>query len=456
MAINMVRWMVVAAAVNWLAAAPAARGQSATADVETSDGTSDGNEKIALIRELMRRRGGDPAAAAQLIQLARDYSPATTAELFYELATAHERAGNIDLAAETRQLLSERFPEEPAGAAAALWLVRLYASSEVAWAHRRVDAGLSVGSGTLVPKGAMPSEEDAGADGGVVPASATVAADAPSDGAAYALYVANRAAGGRGAAELDPALVYQRSVAARLAGESKLARGMLTSLKHGRAGDPWCDAARVEATLQEAPREEPRKPWAPCVAATAPPHLDGKLGDPCWQAAAVGLGDPAAKTAPLTGPAEVRWAYDDEYLYVGVMCAKARHVDYSRDDAPRTADGADDQRDRVRLVLDVDRDYATWYELTIDSRGWPASRCWGDATWNPEWFLAAGDDAVSWTAEAAIPWSELAARAPQAGDVWACHLERRVPGVGTQAWPEALLREPTPAQFGLLRFEAGP
>ena len=76
--------------------------------------------------------------------------------------------------------------------------------------------------------------------------------------------------------------------------------------------------------------------------------------------------------------------------------------------------------------------------------------------WNTIWTARVRRVKDGWTAEAAIPWSELAAHSPQAGDVWACHLERRVPGVGAQAWPEALLREPTPAQFGLLRFEAGP
>ena len=31
------------------------------------------------------------------------------------------------------------------------------------------------------------------------------------------------------------------------------------------------------------------------------------------------------------------------------------------------------------------------FELLIDSRGWTADRCWGDAAWNPEWFVAAGE-----------------------------------------------------------------
>lgn len=456
---KIVRWIVTAVAVSLLPLAPQAMGQSAPAggDVDGLPRASEpGDDKVALIRELMRRRGGDGAAAAQLIQLAREYSPATTAGLFEELATAHQRAGDINLAAQTRQLLVEQFPDEPAAAQATLWLVRLYASSEVAWAHRPADAPPKLGTGTLVPSAEATTADGAASNAGGEVAQASATSDkSPSDAAAYALFVANKATVGRPAAEQDPALVFQRSVAARLAGEEKLARGYLSTLKHGLAGNPWCDAARVEGALADSPKDPPPKAAMRCALAATPPRLDGKLDDACWQAAALGLGDPAAKTAALTGPAEVRLAYDGEFLYVGLMCAKARNVDYRRDDSPRTPDGADDQRDRVRLLLDLDRDYATWYELTVDSRGWPASRCWDDASWNPEWFMATDDDAVSWTAEIAIPLAELAARPPRAGDAWACQIERRAPGAGSQAWPEALPREPTPAQFGLLLFDAG-
>lgn len=417
---------------------------------------AESDEKVSLMRELMRRRGGDPAAAAQLIQLARQCSPTVAAGLFDDLATAHQRDGDLNLAAETRQLLIERFPDEPAAAAATLWLVRLYASSEVARAHRRAEATPKLGMGKLVPYEGAATDDDATPDGGEQTSQASApGVEPPNEAAAYALFVASKATGGRPAMEQDPALVFQRSVAARLAGEEKLSRGALTSLKHAGPANPWCDAARVEAALAESPSDPPPKAAMHCTRTTAPPQLDGRLDDDCWKAGALGLGDPAAKTAVLFGPAEVRLAYDSEFLYVAVLCAKASGGEYESDDAPRTHDGADDNRDRVRLLLDLDRDYATWFELVVDSRGWTADRCWDDAAWNPEWFVAAKTDAACWTIEAAIPLAELASKAPQAGDAWACQVERRVPGVGAQAWPEALANEPTPAQFGLLLFDAG-
>ena len=68
--------------------------------------------------------------------------------------------------------------------------------------------------------------------------------------------------------------------------------------------------------------------------------------------------------------------------------------------------------DRVDLFLDLDRDFATVYRLTIDHRGWTGESCWNDATWNPTWFVANRSEDGAWTAEAAIPFAELA---PQPG-----------------------------------------
>ena len=67
----------------------------------------------------------------------------------------------------------------------------------------------------------------------------------------------------------------------------------------------------------------------------------------------------------------------------------------------------------MTLLLDVDRDYATWWQLSVDHRGRPAASCFGDATWNPQWYIAAGGDESWWTVEAAIPLAELAPHGPR-------------------------------------------
>src|SRR5262245_39994651 len=58
-------------------------------------------DQAKLVRELMRRRGGDGAAAAQLVQMSREFDPDIAAESFEVLADAHLAAGQLNLAADT-------------------------------------------------------------------------------------------------------------------------------------------------------------------------------------------------------------------------------------------------------------------------------------------------------------------------------------------------------------------
>ena len=407
-------WIIL----SGMAAAQLAEGVAATAHVEDGEGNQAFN-RPRLVRELMRRRGGDAAATAQLIQLCRGFDPKMTAACFEELAQAHQAAGNINLAADARALLVQTLPGEPAAREALLWLVRLYASSEVAHMHR--------------PSGALTPED---ADRGL---------------ATYGYALAGDFAGTTSSAA-PPPLVCVRAVAARRAGLTKPAAALLTPLEHLKAGDPWGDCARAEEWLAGSREGPPPKPLARCTPAPARPQLDGVLDEACWQ------GDAVIEIGPADGaPAYVRLAYDGEYLYLATTCAKLDGVDYARDDALRQHDGDLAERDRVTVVLDADRDYVTGFELTIDSRGWTGDRCWGDAAWNPEWYVASGEGELpsgpAWTAEAAIPWRALAIRAPRTGEAWACSAFREAPGVDVKHWAGGEATTNGPEAFGLLRFE---
>ncbi|MBW8884917.1 MAG: hypothetical protein JF612_09120 [Planctomycetia bacterium] len=146
-------------------------------------------------------------------------------------------------------------------------------------------------------------------------------------------------------------------------------------------------------------------------------------------------------------------AFDEEYLYVGISCRKAPDGDYSAKEGLRTSDNDLSARDRVTIMLDIDRDYASYWQLTIDHRGWPVESCFGDMTWNPQWFIAAAGDEQYWTAEAAIPLAELTPKKPQLRDVWAIGLQRVVPRVGFQSFTTPAAVNPRPEGFGLMVFE---
>jgi hypothetical protein len=258
----------------------------------------------------------------------------------------------------------------------------------------------------------------------------------------YALHLATQGMSRQAKLADNPALIFQRAVAARRAGQAKASQSLLSPLRHREADDPWGQCARAEQWLAEARSGEAPKVVTLCRNAEARPRLDGILNEACWQA------DAAGATA-----AGVRWAHDAEYLYVAVQCDMLPSVTYPAEPGARPRDGDVERHDHVRLLVDVDRDYASWFELLVDSRGWTADRCWGDAAWNPKWFVAQGasPDGTAWTIEAAIPLGELTARPPVAGEAWACSSSRMAPGAERPATdgPESV----GPQGFSLLLFE---
>ena len=111
-------------------------------------------------------------------------------------------------------------------------------------------------------------------------------------------------------------------------------------------------------------------------------------------------------------------------------------------------------RDRVDILLDMDRDYQTYYRFQIDHRGCLAEDCWGDKTWNPKYFVAFNATETGWTAEIAIPLVELTGDRPAHGRTWAANVSRIVPGKGIQSWSGPADDTPRPEGMGLLQFRS--
>jgi hypothetical protein len=375
--------------------------------------------RLELDKQLVRRKGGDASALSEAVQLSRDLTPSDAIRLYDAVASAHLEAGSLDLAAEARRALVERWPEQPAAREALRWLVRLYSSSEVVHARRRRDEGLS----------------DA-ADGN--PAQL----DKPL--LTYAVHLSANVAALGAPGSKDSAIAFQRAVAVRRLGDEKTALAALTSIEHASADDPWRGPALVENWLAEGREGACPLPTIVCRRIAAPPRLDGRLDDDCWRTEQEAEDQDAAT--------RVRFACDDEYLYAAISCRKSPDVEYPVDDRPRPRDGDVEEHDHVWLRVDVDRDYATCFELGVDSRGWTADRCWDDAAWNPAWYVAAGETAeggaARWTVEWAAPFNELGGRSPQSGDAWAVKWDRGLPGAGPQG-----VASDGPAGFRVLLFE---
>lgn len=226
---------------------------------------------------------------------------------------------------------------------------------------------------------------------------------------------------------------------------------------------PWYEAALTElAFLQsvrgalpkgETPLEPPaqRKRAVLCSWTSQPPYLDGVLQDAVWQTVQpIPLFNALGQTSESFST-EARLAYDQRFLYIALHC---RHPEGHQRDAVRPRRRDDDLRpyDRVSILLDLDRDYVTCYHFQVDQRGCVNEECWGDPSWNPQWYVASRSTATAWEAEIAIPWSELVREPPNSRQVWAINLVRIIPNHGVQAASSPAGVVPRPEGMALLHF----
>jgi hypothetical protein len=249
----------------------------------------------------------------------------------------------------------------------------------------------------------------------------------------------------------DPRFRFPLVSAYQLHGQEKLSEQFVASLAARGSDDPWSLCAASEQCLQ-AKKGIPPKPSIACTGAATRPKLDGRLDDALWLGAkSVSL--TSAKPGDANWPADVALAHDEEFLFVAISARKSDGGDYTADDSPRSHDADMSARDRVEIHLDIDRDYTSYWTLVVDCRGFTGDRVFGDATWNPTWYVARGGDEQFWTAEIAIPFSQLASQAPKARDTWAVGIQRIVPNVGFQSATQPASVEVLPEGFGLLGFE---
>jgi photosystem II stability/assembly factor-like uncharacterized protein len=237
---------------------------------------------------------------------------------------------------------------------------------------------------------------------------------------------------------------------------------------------PWRRCALAELWLANRTGEAP-KPVLYCRSTDRRPYLDGKLDDACWASAKSArlravMDEQSRRETGRSGgrtgedantpeiekryPTEVRMAHDVDFLYVAVRCGHpaGQSVEPAK---VKTRDQEMRKNDRVSILLDLDRDYATCFHLQVDQRGCVLEDCWGDRTWDPRWFVAIHREPTAWTAEIAIPRSALTSDHVTAGNAWAANFVRVLPGLGVQAFslpaeaPEVALR---PEGMGLILF----
>lgn len=427
------------------------------------------------IEQLLQRSQGNAPWGAQVNQMIDGLSPDESGQLLVQLADGYRKAGRLDLAADTYFLFARRAPDHPLVDPALNWLVHFYASSEVA--HR-----LSTRAATNIRQDFNHAQSDeVAAETGqreISQTSATAPANStsptitltPDDRRRRAIQLTDYLKTARPAVYAEPSLRFAEVAAQRHLGFANPAKRFYLTLRQLPDNNEWRQCATTEEWLEKAGDVPPPKKLATCRRAAERPHLDGQLVEAVWNTADhIYLRDDNLPPRPGETPgegssaADVRITHDAEFLYVAITCPKAENVVYHADDSSRPRDADLRQHDRVSIRIDLDRDFSTAFELTVDSRGWTNDVCWGDAAWDPTWYVAAASDESTWTVEAAIPLAELAEKPPTARDVWAIAARRTIPRTGYQTWSAASNRgdaahgeaasDDSPTQFGLLLFE---
>jgi len=389
-------------------------------------------EKRRIMQAILERANGDPqdgaALLAQADKLTRELDPDSSAQILCHLAQRYYQSGQWQLAARAFELLAGRHPEHSFTQAALVWLVQYYASGEAEW---RVQGGERF----MVRQASAPATDPSQQE------------NRPELAAA----LGKRIEQSRPMLFAEPSIGFPLAVADRQRGFPRQAEQFYMARSRSTTRDAWWASARGEQWLGR-PQGTAPKPVLYCAKAAAKPHLDGRLDDAVWQRA-----KPAQLRSPngddVDWPASMMLAYDGEFLYLAIEARRAPGAKYPSSQGPRPRNADLTEHDRVELFVDLDRDFTTYYRLAIDHRGWPAEACWGDGSWDPTWFVAAGTQGNTWTAEAAVPLDQLTGRHPTPGDAWAIGIQRIVPGVGFQSWTTPAAVAVVPEGFGYLMFE---
>ncbi|HVA47004.1 MAG TPA: YCF48-related protein [Pirellulales bacterium] len=403
---------------------------------------------------------------AEINDLTSGLDATRAGNVVYQLAEHYRQSGKWGLAAETFALLAQQHPDHPLSEAALVWLVRYWSSGEVAWHLRRAAQASGRQATDAQVAGQVTMFPPATALGQVLPGRNQVASQTDSgqmrgralviDNTLESDWAARAAALGKLLEQRSPATFAEPTVRFALAsahrkqGMTKPAERYYDDVTRLRAHDAWWACAAGEHWLND-PKDQPPKSVLR-AASGAKPRLDGQLDDDIWQhAQRVDLKGPLPEDVDC--PAKAMLAYDGEFLYLAVECRQAPGVAYAPSESPRPRDPNLDGQDRVDFYFDLDRDWSTWFRLSVDHRGWTGEACWDDARWNPEWFVAAGHHEETWTVEAAIAWAELVPQPPHAREAWALGIQRTIPGVGLQSWTTPAAAAVVPEGFGYLIFD---
>jgi len=170
------------------------------------------------------------------------------------------------------------------------------------------------------------------------------------------------------------------------------------------------------------------------------PRVDGRLTETVWRSA------PAVTNltqrepnegAPAIENTEVRFAYDDDALYIGARMFSADPNAIRALVTRRDREGSSEQ---IVISLDTYHDRRTAYTFSVTPAGvridyYHATDSEGDrdSDWNPVWEAATDIDSLGWSAELRIPFNQLRFSRAETQE-WGVNVVRRVPERNEQSY----------------------
>lgn len=185
------------------------------------------------------------------------------------------------------------------------------------------------------------------------------------------------------------------------------------------------------------------------------PVLDGQLDESFWGAIPpMQLFPVAAKesTSGLSRQSSIRWAYDHQYLYMGIACQHLEDKPTAEPPRTRTYDSDLSQNDHLEIVLDVDRDYQSAIQLGIAKDGRTFDRCCGNQAFNPKWHVFVKQTQDEWIAEIAIEAKYLTTEKDLVGKSWGASVRRRQGATNVATWQHGSSQDLELRDNGLLLF----
>ena len=182
-----------------------------------------------------------------------------------------------------------------------------------------------------------------------------------------------------------------------------------------------CVLAALDTAIAQQPTTHPTVvPTAKAVRLADRVSIDGKLAESIWTTAA-----PITEfrqSRPDEGKAsslatEVRFAFDDEALYVGAKMSEpggkaAMRAPLARRDQLLASNGDNGSfnsltTDKIVIMLDPYHNHLDEVLFEINPAGVRGDRLNGDPSWDPVWEAASVMTDNGWTAEMRIPYSQL-------------------------------------------------